>query len=46
MGSIVGSISLGILTAYAGFFFPEWVTFSVFATMIVLILWRPQGLFG
>jgi branched-chain amino acid transport system permease protein len=46
MGTIVGSISLGILTAYAGFFFPEWVTFSVFIAMIMLILWRPQGLFG
>lgn len=46
LGSIVGSVSLGILTAYAGFFFPEWVTFSVFAMMIVLILIRPRGLFG
>jgi branched-chain amino acid transport system permease protein len=46
LGSIVGSLSLGILTAYAGFFFPEWVTFSVFAMMIVLILIRPTGLFG
>lgn len=46
LGTIVGSLALGILTAYAGFFFPEWVTFSVFLMMIVLILVRPQGLFG
>ena len=46
LGTIVGSLSLGILTAYAGFFFPEWVTFSVFSTMIFLILVRPRGLFG
>jgi branched-chain amino acid transport system permease protein len=46
LGSIVGSLSLGILTAYAGFFFPEWVTFSVFMMMILLILIRPRGLFG
>lgn len=46
LGSIVGSVSLGILTAYAGFFFPEWVTFSVFMMMIILILIRPRGLFG
>jgi branched-chain amino acid transport system permease protein len=46
LGSIVGSLALGILTAYAGFFFPEWLTFSVFLTMILLILVRPQGLFG
>jgi branched-subunit amino acid ABC-type transport system permease component len=46
LGTIVGSIALGLITAYAGFFFPEWVTFSVFAMMIVLILFRPRGLFG
>ena len=46
LGTIIGSVALGILTAYAGFFFPEWVTFSVFITMILLILIRPQGLFG
>ena len=46
LGTLVGSLALGILTAYAGFFFPEWVTFSVFAMMILLILVRPQGLFG
>jgi branched-chain amino acid transport system permease protein len=46
LGSLVGSLALGILTAYAGFIVPEWVTFSVFAMMIVLILIRPRGLFG
>ena len=46
LGTIIGSVALGILTAYAGFFFPEWLTFSVFITMILLILVRPQGLFG
>ena len=46
LGTIVGSLSLGILTAYAGFVFPEWVTFSIFAMMIFLILLRPRGLFG
>jgi len=46
LGTIFGSLSLGILTAYAGFFFPEWVTFGVFSTMIALILVRPRGVFG
>jgi branched-subunit amino acid ABC-type transport system permease component len=46
LGTIVGSLALGMLTAFAGFFFPEWVTFSVFIIMILLILARPQGLFG
>jgi len=46
LGTIIGSVALGILTAYAGFFFPEWVTFSVFLALILLIIVRPQGLFG
>ena len=46
LGTVVGSLSLGILTANAGFFFPEWVTFCIFSMMIVLILLRPRGLFG
>ena len=46
LGTVVGSLSLGILTANAGFYFPEWVTFCIFSMMIVLILLRPRGLFG
>ncbi len=46
LGSITGSLALGIITAYAGFFYPEWVTFCIFAIMIILILFRPKGLFG
>jgi branched-chain amino acid transport system permease protein len=46
LGTIVGSLCLGIITAYAGFLFPEWVTFCIFAMMILLILLRPRGLFG
>lgn len=45
-GAIVGSLSLGVVTAYAGFLAPEWVTFCIFAMMIFLILLRPHGLFG
>jgi branched-chain amino acid transport system permease protein len=46
LGTIVGSLSLGILTAYAGFLFPTWVTLSIFLMMILLLLFRPQGVFG
>ena len=46
LGTIVGSLSLGILTAYAGFLFPTWVTLSIFLMMILLLLFRPQGIFG
>ena len=33
------------LTTFAGFF-PEWITFTVFLIMIVLIIVRPQGILG
>ncbi len=46
VGTIIGSLALGLLTAYAGFLFPEWVTFSVFMVVGLLILGRPEGLFG
>ncbi len=46
LGAIVGAAALGMLTAFAGYFFPEWISFSIFAMMIILIIFRPQGLLG
>jgi len=46
LGTIVGASCLGLLTAFAGFFFPEWITSTIFAIMIVLIILRPQGILG
>jgi branched-chain amino acid transport system permease protein len=46
IGSLVGSLVLGLVTAYAGFFWPQWVTISVFAILILLLIARPKGLFG
>jgi branched-chain amino acid transport system permease protein len=46
LGTIVGATCLGLLTAFAGFFFPEWITFTIFLIMIVLIVFRPQGIMG
>lgn len=46
LGTIVGASCLGLLTAFAGFFFPEWITFTIFLIMIVLIIVRPQGILG
>jgi branched-chain amino acid transport system permease protein len=46
LGSLVGSLVLGLVTAYAGFFAPQWVTISVFAILILLLIARPRGLFG
>jgi branched-subunit amino acid ABC-type transport system permease component len=46
LGSLVGSLVLGLVTAYAGFFAPQWVTISVFGILILLLIARPRGLFG
>jgi branched-subunit amino acid ABC-type transport system permease component len=46
LGTIVGAACLGLLTAFAGFLFPEWITSTIFLIMIVLIIWRPQGIMG
>jgi branched-chain amino acid transport system permease protein len=46
LGTIVGASCLGLLTAFASFFFPEWITFTIFLIMIVLIVVRPQGILG
>jgi branched-chain amino acid transport system permease protein len=46
LGTLVGAICLGFLTAFAGFFFPEWIISATFLIMIVLIIIRPQGILG
>jgi branched-chain amino acid transport system permease protein len=46
LGSLVGSLVLGLVTAYAGYLSPSWVTISVFAILILLLIARPKGLFG
>jgi branched-chain amino acid transport system permease protein len=46
LGTLVGAICLGFLTAFAGFFFPEWIISTIFLIMIVLIIVRPQGILG
>jgi branched-subunit amino acid ABC-type transport system permease component len=46
LGTAIGATCLGLLTAVAGFFFPEWISFSIFLIMIVLIVFRPQGILG
>jgi branched-subunit amino acid ABC-type transport system permease component len=46
VGTLGGSLVMGLVTALAGFLFPAWVTVIVFALLIVLLIARPQGLFG
>lgn len=45
-GAMVGSIIVGLIDAYARWLLPEFSHFAVFAPMAILLLFRPQGLFG
>ena len=44
-GSITGAVLLTFISAFLSDF-PEWRMIIYSATMIVLMLYRPQGLFG
>ena len=46
MGALGGSLIMGLVTALAGFLFPQWVTIIVFMLLICLLIVRPNGLFG
>jgi branched-chain amino acid transport system permease protein len=45
-GALAGSLVVGLLDTYSKAYFPEFAYFSLFAPMVVILLWRPQGLFG
>lgn len=45
-GAVVGSLVVGLLDTYGKAYFPELAYFSLFAPMVLILLWRPQGLFG
>lgn len=46
MGALGGSVVMGLVTAFAGFFFPQWVTIIVFLLLILLLIARPRGFFA
>ncbi|MEE9269400.1 MAG: branched-chain amino acid ABC transporter permease [Candidatus Krumholzibacteria bacterium] len=45
-GAIVGSLIVGLIDAYGRWLFPEFSYFMVFGPMVILLLFRPTGLFG
>jgi branched-chain amino acid transport system permease protein len=42
----VGALIIGVLSAFGTRFFPTFDMFLTFILMAVVLLWRPQGLFG
>jgi len=45
-GAALGCIIVGIARAAAVQLFPELELFVIYALMVAVLLWRPQGLFG
>lgn len=45
-GAVIGSLVIGLLYSYGNAYFASLAYFSLFAPVIVILLWRPQGLLG
>jgi branched-chain amino acid transport system permease protein len=45
-GSVVAGFAVGVLTALTNFYVPSLSQTLVFILMVVVLLWRPAGLFG
>ncbi|GLY78886.1 branched-chain amino acid ABC transporter permease [Actinoallomurus iriomotensis] len=45
-GSVVSGFAVGVLTAVTNFYLPSLSQTLVFILMVVVLLWRPAGLFG
>lgn len=47
LGALVGAMLLAIASAYVGFFFgPTWSPITFYLVLFLVLLFRPQGLFG
>jgi len=45
LGCFVGALLVGLLANYTGFLVPKLAMFSNIGLMVVILLWRPQGLY-
>ncbi len=45
-GAFIGALVIGVLSAFGTRFFPAFDMFLTFILMAVILLWRPQGIFG
>jgi branched-chain amino acid transport system permease protein len=47
LGALVGALSLGVASAFVSFYYgPTWSPITFFLALFVILLVRPQGLFG
>jgi branched-chain amino acid transport system permease protein len=45
-GAFVGAMLIGLVSTFGKVLLPEMASVSVYALMALILLWRPQGLFG
>jgi branched-chain amino acid transport system permease protein len=45
-GTFVGAMLIGLVSTFGKVLLPEAASISVYALMAMILLWRPQGLFG
>jgi len=44
-GCFIGALLVGLISNYAGFMAPKLALFSTLGIMVLILLWRPQGLY-
>ena len=44
-GCLVGALLVGLMANYTGFLVPKVALFSTIGLMVLILLWRPQGLY-
>jgi branched-chain amino acid transport system permease protein len=44
-GCFIGALLVGLVSNYAGFLAPKVALFSNILLMVIVLLWRPQGLY-
>ena len=45
-GCFIGALLVGLVTNYAGFIAPKVALFSNILLMVIVLMWRPQGLYS
>jgi len=45
-GAFVSSIFVGVIDTFGKAYFPDYAMFVIYLLMVVVLLTRPQGLFG
>ncbi|MBX5491327.1 MAG: branched-chain amino acid ABC transporter permease [Chloroflexi bacterium] len=45
-GAVVGSLTVGLIDAFAKALVPDLLYFTLFAPMVLILAWRPYGLLG